>query len=50
MTDFYVSLQGLHDLTKHVEARYIFLSAVIFAFIVKNPEIEAMKYNSYPKL
>lgn len=32
----FVSLQGLYDLTKHVEVRYIFLSAVIVVVIVEN--------------
>jgi len=32
---FFVSLQSLHDLTKHVEVRYIFLSAVTVVVIVE---------------
>lgn len=30
---FFVSLQSLHDLTKHVEARYIFLNAIIVVIV-----------------
>lgn len=32
---FFVCLQGLCDLTKHVEVRYIFLSAVVVSVTVE---------------
>lgn len=41
---FFVSLQSLHDLTKHVEARYKFLSAITFCYCGK-----LLKVSSYPK-